>query len=503
MAGAAAWGPPSPASSLPTESDFGGGPLWRDQAEQLQDENARLRAELDALRAALAGKGGAAAGGTPAPVGHPGQLAGADKLAGFPVPGLPGNPFAGTLQAAQSAAGVGLPAPGPPEPPRLRIALPEGSTPLLRHIVAALVRNGNVPMGPSDIAHTIRNHIAEVGSGEDLGRLFDADPASATFGAMHSVFQRAKQLGVEPLLGRIKEGQHRGYFVAGLPDVARGTIAVFPTPEGDIELPDARPDTPSPPTPPAAAEPDPLAPLLSARELTFCLQNRITPSTFVSASVTLEDECKRRGGLREKEAAALAGAAAWEPGQWTAFWNFLLRFSYVWMRRSKRRGRRAQEESSDDEGGLYPAVPFFRSVDEAGRATEHYGELPPRFRPVQAASTAGSESGRRAWKPPGMPARRRMGGDAPPKRVRVSADDDTLVVEMANGTMYRWVVVRAGIGARACLPLSADIATPSRFPACTATTAARPSSTTSKATSTTSASPTTGTTPVTPRPSST
>lgn len=199
---------------------------------------------------------------------------------------------------------------------------------------------------------------------------------------------------------------------------------------------------------------DPIANFLSSREHSICKNLHITPSTFIQVSTQLEDECKRRGGLKESEALALASWHNWETGQWSGLWAFLLRFNYVWIRRSRKRGRRAEESSDEEPGGLMPIRAFHRTVKADGTVENHYGQLTEfvRYTPESELHQRDSQKGSgvngaaprrqtdRATRDPGAPAakRSRMGGLEGPRRIQV-ADDDDLVVEMPDRNMYRWV----------------------------------------------------------------
>jgi hypothetical protein len=48
---------------------------------------------------------------------------------------------------------------------------------------------------------------------EDLGRLFDADPAASVFAVFNSAAQYAKKTGSAPIFGKVKEDGRSGYFL--------------------------------------------------------------------------------------------------------------------------------------------------------------------------------------------------------------------------------------------------------------------------------------------------
>lgn len=208
---------------------------------------------------------------------------------------------------------------------------------------------------------------------------------------------------------------------------------------------------PTIPTTPKDADPDSLYHSLSYREAQLCRQLKMKPSVFIQASTSLEDECKRRNGLIEKEAAAIVSWFNWIPSQWTQFWGFLLRWGYVWLRHTgKRRRRPAEGEASDDEGPtLFPAIPFCRTVEEANRAAaDVYRSL--YSMDADGASIADSEEGTRGRPPPSSGFRaspnnyRNVGlGRAPPKKIKVTTAD-MLVVQMTDGARYRMICPTCG-----------------------------------------------------------
>ena len=243
---------------------------------------------------------------------------------------------------------------------------------------------------------------------------------------------------------------------------------------------------------PAPGEDDPAFSHLSYRERSLCKNLRLAPSTFIRAASQLEDESKRRGGLKESEATALTSWHSWETGQWSGFWAFVLRFGYVWIRRSRKRGRRA-EESSDEESALVRVRPFHREISPGGTVQNRYGELPD----VEMTFDSDGEERVVNRRPAGRtgPAPRRSrhaNGLEPPKRVQTS-DNDDLVVEMPDRSMYRWVLAFAFSFQTRLTRFPFSLGLPAAI-------AAKKYSPTSKATSTTSAFPTDDTFPLTRKP---
>lgn len=479
--------PPFPAPGSPSlasessfgsagdDGDFGLGFGW-DALDSLRAENEALKLQLGRLL-----------GGTQ------------PDISSLEIPATQVETNNQSMEGVKGPAAVVHPANPPAETQSstLKITLPSNSVPLIKDIISAILQNGNAPLTPAQIAWAIREQADASSPPKNLGHLFDADPASTTNGAIHSLFTKAKAVRAHPILAKVKDGQRSRYFVDIVPGIVpKGTVAVVsfgtrPEPkeprgltlsypfsqfqeanedEKGFEKPELVSSSsagtgPGPvasssalstsgpsfatssssATAPANALPetdDPLFSLLSHRELTLCRQINLSPSVFVAASTALEDECKRHGGLREKEAAAMVSWHAWKPEQWTPFWGFLLRWNCVWLR-MKKRGRRLVEDSSDEEeGGLFPAVPFYRTVDKDGVTNTIY----PRenvnnrnshssYQPASNQSQTGKQllsqtAMKRMWN--------RSGGSEPPppKRLKTGLADD-LVVKMADGSVYR------------------------------------------------------------------
>ncbi|KAI9016218.1 hypothetical protein DFJ74DRAFT_679794 [Hyaloraphidium curvatum] len=199
----------------------------------------------------------------------------------------------------------------------------------------------------------------------------------------------------------------------------------------------------APATPPKPRLPPPQPLLLSSREFALCANLSLPPEQFVAAAVQLEDECKRSGGLREKDAAMLASWLPWTREQWEGFWGFLLRHRYVWLR-PKKRGADGKEAESEDEGGLFPAVPFYR-LPEADNGKLDVSDL--LFSASGAASEASDDVGRRWGGRTGrygggvrMPA---GVGRVPGRRI-VNGSSGELVVQLADGSAVRMVCPDCG-----------------------------------------------------------
>jgi hypothetical protein len=176
-------------------------------ARALIDENTRLRAQLAALRARAAAANAARssvgkdeARATAASDRDPDQ---ANQYAAGQDDSVNDSGAWEAAGSAEGAANSDLP------PRRLRIPVPSSATPLLRAVVKTLAHVGNTPMGPAQIGFTIRS----LGMPEDLGRLFDADPAASVFAVFHSAAQFAKKTGAANIFGKVKEGGKSGYFL--------------------------------------------------------------------------------------------------------------------------------------------------------------------------------------------------------------------------------------------------------------------------------------------------